>query len=240
MRQRFRRGFKDAVYPEALRLLDPSFQYSRESGISFQRFQEGRMFLQKVDDYGSEDHVRGMHEATAFEFAEVRASYETRDSDGDRVDRPVFGGLYFVADFNKHFKTRTVVVPARGETLGALARLRDAFGFARGKLVSLEDPEFAQAFVVYAEDDIEVRYLLSPALMRRILNFRAKVAGWVSLSFLRGELHVAVSRSGELFEPSLTRSAFSLGHVDRYLAQVRGILAIIDDLNLNTRIWTKR
>lgn len=49
-----------------------------------------------------------------------------------------------------------------------------------------------------------------------------------------------MSRSGELFEPSLTRSAFSLGHVDRYLAQVRGILAIIDALNLNTRIWTKR
>ena len=38
-------------------------------------------------------------------------------------------------------------------------------------VVKLEDPEFEKEFVVYAHDQVEARYVLSPSLMRRLLEF---------------------------------------------------------------------
>ena len=38
--------------------------------------------------------------------------------------------------------------------------------FSKRQLIKLEDPEFEKLFAVYGDDQIEARYILTPALMQ--------------------------------------------------------------------------
>ena len=72
-----------------------------------------------------------------------------------------------MADFNKNFNGHTVVLPDTAEKiLGKFGQSLQSMS-SRGELVKLEDPEFEKEFCVYGDDQVEARYILSPALMKR-------------------------------------------------------------------------
>jgi len=51
---------------------------------------------------------------------------------------------------------------------------------------------------------------------------------------------MGISRSVDLFEPSLLHEAHAWSRIRTFRDQVLDVLALVDDLGLNTRIWTKR
>lgn len=46
------------------------------------------------------------------------------------------------------------------------------------KKVSLEDPEFSQMYDIYSDDQVEARYILTPAFMARLKNIREVIGGY--------------------------------------------------------------
>jgi hypothetical protein len=234
----FRREFKQVVFPIAARLVHDSFSY-RIGGIPLGRFLEGRLFLQRVDNYLSEDFFCGKSGATTFEFSEIDASYETKDIRGNIKVYQVFRGIYFIADFNKHFRTRTIVIPDTGEKEGGFfGWLFRSSESSRGRRIRLEDPEFEREFDAFGDDEVEARYILTPALMARILALKRR-SGQVALSFLNGQVHVALGVTRDLFEPGVFTRVSDARQIAEFLNDLRSILAIIEVLNLNTRIWSK-
>lgn len=85
-----------------------------------------------------------------------------------------------------------------------------------------------------------MRYLLTPALMQRILHMRRLRGQLVSLSLPQEKVHVALAGHWDLFEPNSACSVYSIEQVRVFLNHVRGVLALIDLLHLNSRIWSKR
>jgi Protein of unknown function (DUF3137) len=145
--------------------------------------------------------------------------------------------VLLVADFNKRFQGTTVVLPDVAERL--LGRFGQALQSLGGDLVRLEDPDFERAFVVRSSDQVEARYILSPALMQRILAFTAKAQCRPSLSFCQSRLFLALPERRDLFEPPLFRSPLARDLVGTYLADLQLSVGVVEDLNLNTRIWSK-
>ena len=112
-------------------------------------------------------------------------------------------------------------------------------GFGVMDRVELEDPEFESHFVVYGSDQIEARYILSTSLMARITDFKNKTGKKIFLSFIGSMVFVAVSYSRNLFEPKLFTTLLDFEPIRRYYEDLQLIIGIVDDLNLNTRIWSK-
>ena len=101
------------------------------------------------------------------------------------------------------------------------------------------DPEFEKLFVVYGTDQIESRYILSPALMQRIVEFKTKRQKPIYLSFVGSSIFVALSETRPLFEPKIFSSILDFKTVCGYFEDLRVAVEIVEDLNLNTRIWSK-
>ena len=178
-------------------------------------------------------------------FSEMHAEYktETTDSKGRRHTQwhTIFKGLFFIGDFNKHFSGKTVVLPDTAERLfGLLGKTLQSVFKHSGELIKLEDPEFEKHFVVYGSDQVEARYILSTSLMKRITDFRSKHGKPVYVSFVRSCVHVAVTTGKNMFEPRILRSLLDFEMAEDYLEDLEFALGIVEDLNLNTRIWTKR
>ena len=236
--------FKHAVVRGVVTFCDPSLRYEPESHIGQGEFMSSLIFKHGIDRYRGEDYVAGKVGDTAVAFSELHAEYKTTttDSKGNRRTQwhTIFKGLFFKADFSKHFSGTTVVLPDTAERLfGMLGKKLQEMNLNRKDLVKLEDPEFEKLFVVYGSDQVESRYILSTSLMRRITEFKKKTNRPLYLSFVASNVYMAITTGKDMFEPRIFRTLLDFEMCREYLEDLQLALGIVDELNLNTRIWTK-
>ena len=232
--------FKVRIIDKIVHFIEPTLQYSPTSCVSSKDYKDSRLYLRHYDRYNGDDLVKGKVGATQIDFSELHTEYITRDSKGRTTHHTIFKGLFFIGDFNKHFKGRTFVLPDRSEKLfGGMGKIFQSWTMSRPELVKLEDPEFERLFVVYSDDQIEARYILSPSLMRRIVEFKQKAKRNICMSFLNSNVYIAISYYKNLFEPRIFQTLLDFRPIQEYFEDLQLAIGIVEDLNLNTRIWTK-
>lgn len=243
--RRFVGAFKWQVMPELVRAVGPNLDYYPNNCIDLDEFNACGLFI-RPDRYDGCDLVAGRVGKTDVRFSLVHAEEEYQeaytvtdtDSNGDTTSRTeyrtawrdIFRGLLFSADCNKHFSGATFVSAGKS---GFLARRRRSH-------VQLESPEFSRAFTVHASDQVEARYLLTPNLMERILELRRRANCQLQLSFTGSRVYLAMPMALDAFVPSFWRRIDDSRQLGVWFATLQFIVGIVDDLNLNTRIWSKR
>ncbi|RUR80158.1 hypothetical protein PCC6912_30180 [Chlorogloeopsis fritschii PCC 6912] len=143
----------------------------------------------------------------------------------------VFKGLFFTAKFNKFAKAVTIIKPKFFK-----ANIH-SFLDEKKQLVKLEDPEFTKYFTVYSEDQVEARYVLSTNLMAKLVEFRKKARRNIYVSFVDDIIYIAIEYPEGIFEPNLFRSMLSFAPLREYFETIQLMFKIVEDLNLNRRIW---
>jgi hypothetical protein len=232
--------FKEIAIPELLKHTLPDFRYVGGCCIDIDDFNASGLYI-VPDRHTGQDYFDGRVGATALRFSLVHAEerYETietdTDSNGDtsyRTEehwRDIFRGLFFVADFNKNFNGYTVV---RAGMVGALSGLNR-------NLVKLEDPRFNKSFTVYSDDQIEARYLLTPKMMERIVGLQ-NIIGSFEASFSNSSIYIAASGFPYgAFTPDMRLPCADQDQLARILGWIFTVGNIVEELDLNTRIWSK-
>jgi len=241
--KKYRLDFKTKIIAKITGFVDESLTYSPESSVSRDEFVKSAIFQKSCNSFKGEDHIQGKIDKTAIEFSEVVARHKTTTGTGSKRKThytTIFKGIFFVADFNKHFKTRTQVLPDTAEKLfGKLGQKLQSMSSTRGELVKLEDPEFEKEFCVYGNDQVESRYILSTSLMRRILEFKKKWNTKIYLSFVDSKVYIAIWLKKNLFETRLFKTIVDYSFIEENVKYLVLLISIVEDLNLNTRIWTK-
>ncbi len=233
--------FKKRVITPLIGAIDPHLLYNPGFTISRHLFERSALFPSGIDRYSGNDYVKGTLDGVGLEFSDVHAEYQTRDSRGRTQWHTLFRGLFIVAEFNKHFKGRTVVLPDQAEkTFGTLiGGWLQSNNLARDGLIRLDDPEFEKRFVVYGNDPIEARYILTHAMMARILGFQKKLPHPLYLSFTHNHLHVAIETGKDLFEPSVFTSLLDYAQAMEYVATLRHTIGLAEELKLHEKLWSK-
>ena len=235
----FRRLYKSTVVGEVIQRTHPELHYSPDSGVSESMFCSSNLFS-SPDRYSSEDGISGKIGDTDVWFSEVHAE-EKRRSKNRTYYVDIFDGIFMVADFHKHFRSTVRVVPDTAEKLfGFLGKALQSFRpLSSEKLVYLEDPEFEKEFAVYGSDQVEARYILSTSMVGRILDLKAKWGNNIRMAFAGSQVYIAISHTSDLLEPDLKTSSHDRDQVIRFAYELEQCFSIVEDLNLNTRIWTK-
>lgn len=238
----FYKDFKTQVINRIVYFISPDLKYEPQGYINQGDFAASRLFMTSIDRYKGDDLVEGKIEKTAIRFSEVKAEYKTTTTDGKGNRRTtwhtIFKGLFFIADFNKEFIGSTVVLPnSFGSGFKFLKKLASVT--RREKLVELEDVNFKKQFNVYGDDQIEARYILSTSLMERIMAYKAKTKNNIYMSFVNSQMYLGISYNKDLFEPSYLKSLTKIDVCQSYFEDMVLVISIVDDLNLNLRIWTK-
>lgn len=237
--------FKQEVVGTLLRNVDESLLLEPYKGITEAEFIDSLLFSQQPDRYSAEDYTSGMSGKTGFYYSEVHAEYktETRDDDGkERVSwHNIFKGIVFTADFNKHFKGITVVRPKDfGATVGRwVGKVLPLFSTGGMEHLELENDAFCRTFVTQATDQIEARYILTPALMEKLLELNKGSGSTISLSFIRSRVYIAIPLNRNYFEAPFFSSVLRLESLEQDIAVIRFLFGIAEELGLNTRIWGK-
>lgn len=240
----FKSQFKGKVIPAVVKFVDKRLGYEPHKGLMHE-YEESRIFNQRIDRYRAEDTISGKFDLTDFAFGEIHTEYKTvtTDSKGKRQEHwhTIFKGMLFVGDFHKHFHGETMIdVDTMERYLGKLGRKFQQWNPARpGNLVKLENPEFERKFAVYSTDEQECRYILTPSMMERLLEMTKRMNFKVAISFRNHKVYIAVFNNMDLFEPSVFGSLLKEADYQILINMIKLMTGIIEDLNLNTRIWTK-
>jgi len=236
----YKESFKSAIIQQIVTFIDPDLHYDMSSYIGKELYMSSELFKTRPDRYKGDDFVRGRVGATELMFSEVHSQYRTKDSKGRSSYHTIFRGMFFIADFNKHFRGKTIILPDTAEKLfGGLGKMFQSWNFSRDELIKMDDPEFEKLFVVYGTDQVEARYILSPALMQRISEFKKRTGKKIHLSFKNSCVFVAIGYTKALFEPRVFSSILDFSQIKEYYNDLALTIGIVEDLNLNTRIWTK-
>jgi hypothetical protein len=239
---KYRSEYKASVVKKVVQFINPKYLYDANKHISLNDFVMSRLGSSKINKVVGDDYICGKIANSVFEFSELIAQYEWEDTDQDgkkikRVENH-FNGLFFLADFNKHIQGETFVVPDTVE------RLLGKFGQKlqksnKGDLVKLENPEFEKYFAVFSTDQVEARYILTPAIMEGMVNIRRKTGVNCYFSFIGERVYCGIEFNKALFEASIFRP-MKFADVEFMHSLFALIETIIIKMNLNTRIWTKR
>ncbi len=231
--------FKREVVGRIVTFLHGDLAYDHTKCIAEATYHKSKLYLSNISRYNGDDLVSGTVGKTAIRFCELHTQ-QVRKSGKNTQVVTIFRGLFFVADFNKNFVGETFVLPDTAESsFGGLGTFFQKMNMSRPQLVKLEDIEFEKAFAVYGTDQIEARYILSPALMQRIMEFRKKTQKDISMSFIQSQVYIGVPVNKDLFEAPLFSTLVNYTMISEYYNYLALCIGIVEDLDLNTRIWTK-
>jgi hypothetical protein len=237
----YAKDFKARVISPLIGAIDPHLLYNPDFMISQYLFERSNLFQHSIDRYSGNDYVKGSIDGVPLEFSDVHAEYQTRDSKGRTQWHTLFRGLFLVSEFNKNFKSKTVILPDQAEkNFGSLiGGWLQSINFSRDDLIRMDDPEFEKHFVVYGSDQIEARYILTHSMMERLLEFQKKISHPLFVSFVHNHIHVGIATGKDLFEPAVFTSLLDYKRVMEYVNTLRNTIGIIEELKLNEKLWSK-
>jgi len=148
-----------------------------------------------------------------------------------------FRGVFIAALFNKNFKTKTIVLPRKRNSVFRKLKLNVYGDMTEATYIELENPTFKKEFVVIAESQVESRYVLTPALMQRMLTYKEKFGESVSFSFVDNYMYVAIESKINLFEPHVFKPINTKRFLRDNYNHLENLTGIAENLDLNTRIW---
>lgn len=238
-RKQYVDDFKDKVINTLVKFIHNSLEYEKDMCITRGEFDTSRIFRSPYNRYSGDDYVSGVIDKTAIKFSELHVKHVTQ-RDKRTETTPVFNGIFFIGDFNKNFRGSTFVLPDTAEKIfKGLGKFMQSLNPFYGDLVKLENPEFEKEFVVYSSDQIEARYILSLSLMERLLSLKKRLGRKVYFSFINSNINIAIDYNKNLLEPTIIRTLDNFNLIKSYFELLNEMIAIVEELNLNTRIWTK-
>ena len=104
--------------------------------------------------------------------------------------------------------------------------------------VKLEDVEFDKRFQVASEDQLEARYLVTPAFMGRLKDLQTSFGtNKVKCSFFNNKIMFAISTNEDLFEVgNLFVPLSNSKQMTKFFNEMTSILEMVDHFKLDQKI----
>ena len=238
--KQFSLAFKDTFVLKSLKNIFTDLDYQPEAGIARDIIANTNM-MNMGNRYTANDFIRGKYKDVKFSQSDVHIQDESTyvDSDGHTQTQVVtlFQGRWMIFDFNKTFKAN-IQVRQKGFSN---AKVSNWFKpkEEKYKKIELEDEEFNRGFRVFAQNQHEAFYVLTPALMRRIINLTKNVNGKVLFCFVNEKLHIGLHNNKDSFEHSIYKRIVEDEVVEKISRDIKLITTFIDDLNLDNDLFRK-
>ncbi len=221
--------YKQNVITRMLEFIDPVLVYQPTKGIGRPLFDATLLHYRHYDKYHTEDQVSGKFGNINFRYCEAKA--ETTGNEG----KVHFSGVFMECDFNKNFKNHYILIHdvADKGLLGKIASRFDKFD-----RIPLEDPRFEKVFDLRGPDQVEGRYIFSPAFMERLLELDQIFDGKsFQMAFFDGKLYFTYEYDRDQFDHDFRLKADHYMHLFKSYWFACQMIAIIDILDLNNDIW---
>jgi len=231
LRKELQPKFKKTVLLPILKNLYQDIEYIPRQRMAKSVINKSLLLKDVVHRTIGDDFVRCRIGQTMVQFSEIEAYHGGNEG-------MFYAGIFISASFNKKFKTKTLVLPKKITNRTHRLTLKYRGQMENPEIVKLEDPIFKEHFIVIGEDQVESRYLLSPSLMQRLLDYGQRFKKEVSFSFINNKLYISIPISVNMFEPRIFEPINDKEFIKYNYDYFKLLTDVVEELDLNTRIWS--
>ena len=233
-RKAFSDMYKKEIVITAFNKVCTDVQFNLDDGIPYETIASTEM-MHMGDRYSSNDYITGKYKNINFEMSDVEIEEEHRDSDGDSTYVTIFKGQWYIFDFNKTFKANIQVC----EKSFRNSRRKSLFvkEEEKYKKVELEDIDFNKVFKVYAQNELDAFYVLTPNTMEKIKGVNNKIGGDLLFCFIDNKLHIGLYNNRDLFEASIFKKVDINKATQKTLGEISIITNFVDILSLDNDLF---
>lgn len=234
----FNNGFKNKYVLSSLNKIFTDLKYFPDKGLHYSVIANTRM-MDMGDRYSSNDYFEGKYKNVNVRQADVHIEeeQETTDSEGNTTTTwvTIFKGKWMIFDFNKSF-TANVQVSQKGF---GNSRVNNWGEKNKYKKVEMEDVEFNKMFRIYAQNEHDAFYILTPSLMEKIKKLANSVDGKLLMCFIDNELHIGLYNYKDSFEYNVYKKIDEEKINDDISKDIKVITDFIDELNLDNSLFRR-
>lgn len=230
--KKFKKLYKEKI---VLGCFQESFDdvfYDAKIGISENTIASTGM-MRTGDVFRSSDYLKAKYKNIPFECSDVDIEDISRDSDGDTTYTTIFKGQWYIFKFNKSFKSNFEVC---SKCFGANRR-GGLFGIDGFQKIELEDVDFHKRFRVYAKDELDVFYVLTPHMIERIKKLDSSISGELLFCFCGDYLHVGLYNNKDLYEHSVFSEIKLEESRKKVLSELDLIIQFVETLQLDDTLF---
>lgn len=226
----FNYEFKNKLLREIITNISPNLDYFPNKFIDKKEFYYPNIY-KIADFYGGNDLIEGKFKGVNIKLSDLFLQEEiiTYDEKGNQKVRyeTIFKGIFFIADFNKFFTSKTYVLSNKIAFLNKF-----------GNRAYMDDVEFEKCFKTFTNDQINARYVLTPNFMERVLKIKNYFKKELNFAFLDSKIYIYLEFNYDSFEPKLHNSLIGENSIlEIYEKNILEILNLVEELNLNNKIW---
>ena len=228
-----RNNYKEVLVQRSLEDVFDNLVYQPDGGIPRDVIKNTQM-MYMGNRYSSNDYIEADYNGVHFKQADVCIQDEDSDSDGTSVST-LFKGRWMIFDFNKEFKANLQVVQKGFNH----AKRKRFFGKEEEKYkkVEMEDISFNEKFKVYAQNEHDAFYILTPQMMDRIKRVAEGIDGRLIFCFIGDVLHIGIHTKKDSFEPKLMKQMDPEAEKQKVIKDINLITTFINELSLDTRLF---
>jgi len=256
--------FREVILHRVIGFVDPALKYKRKNRISKKAFMESKIIKREPDRFTAKGYVSGIIGRTQIDFAEIVAEYEKGKSDNytkrqkkrrlsqniyiDSTYDSMFDGMFFIADCDKQFKGVAVLLPDTmddEDLIGSLAVNIQSMNFDEDmemKRLPVEEDkadDFSKYYVLYGDSELDTEHIFSDKLIRKMVEFKQKTKRRIFISSLNTRIYVAISYRPDESATRIFSNIVDFKVIREYVQTIQLAFDIIQDFNLNARIWLK-
>lgn len=235
---KFNLAFKEVVVLKALKEVFTDLIYEPERGLDIYIIKNTGM-MDMGDRYSSNDYISGKYKNINIVQADVHIEEEnvTTDSDGNTTTsyETIFKGRWMIFDFNKNFNAN---IQVREKGFGN-ARISNWGEKIKYKKIMMENEVFNNNFLIYAQNEHDAFYVLTPSLMEKIQKLANNISGKLLFCFINNKLHIGIDNNEDAFEHSIFAKINEANISNEVLQDIKLITTFVDELNLDNNLFRK-
>lgn len=232
---KFKQIYKQNVVLSCFNEIFSNVDYKTKDGLAKSVIENTGM-MDVGDIYDSNDYISAKYKEINFVCSDVKIKKSYSDGNGGRIYKVIFKGQWFVFDFCKSFRSNIQVCDKSFE------------GSKRGKFfdsehyykLDMEDADFNDIFDVYAINEFDAFYVLTPQTMEKIKELNSKLSGNLLFCFIDNRLHVGLNNMNDFFEPKINKKLNIEYDKRRIHDEIKIITGFVDILDLDSELFKRR
>ena len=222
---KYKKNSKTKIMPKLLAFVgDFKIVYDSQKRTQIHKYVKTLSLFDTFNSFSMDDVLEGVYNGINVSVSEMCLKYKYK-SKKNKNEKIVFKGVMLSFKSFKKFSSKTLIK-------------KDCIKiFQDSRHVNLEDVEFERLYDVESEDQIEARYLITPAFMNRMVEYsKINQAERLSVSFEYGNVNIAIHNTKDWFDIPIFTPATEISIYSGVLLDLVAVLKIIDALKMEQNI----
>lgn len=180
------------------------------------------------DRFTSNDYISGTYKNVKFEQSDIHIEEKHKETDDEGNVRvswvTIFLGRWMIFDFNKRFKANIQVHSGN-------------LPFINSSKIKFEDEEFNKMFSVFANNEHDAFYVLTPQMLEKIKKIKQSLNCGLIFCFQDSKLNIAINNYNDSFECDVFKEINEEEIENNIIKDIKLITDFINELNLDNNLF---